>query len=258
VNEVARNADGFKKSVFFNKDKNSNGGKLKAGPVWDFDWAWKNLYGCSIYENLDGSGWAHLNNDCPADNYGTGYYVRLLQDTTFQNELRCDYEYYRTNVLDTAIIFANIEFNRTLLQNAQARHFQRWPILGVSGPAPEIGPMPSTYNAELDTLKAWIAQRITWLDQNIPGHCLTSNIEEAYQTSGLSVYPNPATNAFYIQVGAKRLGSPYSVYDVAGNCLERGVVLSETLNFNSMNWASGMYFIRIGDQVVKASIVREN
>ncbi len=258
VNEVARNADGFKKSVFFNKDKNSKGRKLKAGPVWDFDWAWKNLYGCSIYENLDGSGWAHLNNDCPADNYGTGYYVRLLQDTTFQNELRCDYEYYRTNVLDTAIIFANIEFNRTLLQNAQARHFQRWPILGVSGPAPEIGPMPATYNAELDTLKAWIAQRIAWLDENIPGHCLTANIEEEFQTSRLSVYPNPATNSFHIQVGGKHLGSPYSVFDIAGNCLERGVVLSETLNFNSMNWASGMYFIRIGDQVVKASIVREN
>jgi hypothetical protein len=237
---------------------NSNGGKLKAGPVWDFDWAWKNLYGCSIYENLDGSGWAHLNNDCPADNYGTGYYVRLLQDTTFQNELRCDYEYYRTNVLDTAIIFANIEFNRTLLQNAQARHFQRWPLLGVSGPAPEIGAMPATYNAELDTLKAWISQRIAWLDENIPGHCLTSTITEELQFSNVKAYPNPASNSFKIQVSPNTMGETYGIYDVTGNCMDRGVVLNETMHFNSTTWPSGMYFVRIGSQVAKVSIVREN
>lgn len=258
VNEVSRNADGFKKSVFFHKDKNSNGGKLKAGPVWDFDWAWKNLYGCSIYENLDGSGWAHLNNDCPADNYGTGYYVRLLQDTTFQNELRCDYEYYRTNVLDTAIIFANIEFNRTLLQNAQARHFQRWPLLGVSGPAPEIGAMPATYNAELDTLKAWISQRIAWLDENIPGHCLTSTITDQLQFSNVKAYPNPASNSFKIQVSSNAMGETYGIYDITGNCMDRGVVLNETIHFNSTTWPSGMYFIRIGSHVAKVSIVREN
>ena len=243
---------------FFNKDKNSKGGKLKAGPVWDFDWAWKNLYGCSIYENLDGSGWAHLNNDCPVDNYGTGYYVRLLQDTTFQNELRCDYEYYRTNVLDTSVIFANIEFNRTLLQNAQQRHFQRWQILGVSGPAPEIGNMPATFNAELDTLKAWIGQRIQWLDENIPGHCLTSSVEESDEFSSFRVYPNPATSSFRIQVSPKRMGSAYGIYDMTGKCLDRGVVLNETMNFNSTLWPSGMYFVRIGDQVEKVSVVGEN
>ncbi len=258
VNEVSRNADGFKKSVFFNKDKNSNEGKLKAGPVWDFDWAWKNLYGCSLYENLDGSGWAHLNNDCGTDNYGTGYYVRLLQDTTFQNELRCDYEYYRTNVLDTAIIFASIEFSRSLLQNAQARHFQRWPILGVSGAAPEIGAMPATFNAELDTLKGWITQRIAWLDENIPGQCLTSNIQEELKLSTLSVYPNPASTSFKIQVSPNSMGSSYGIYDMTGKSLERGVVLNETMSFNSTHWPSGMYFVRIGDQVAKVSIVGEN
>ncbi len=40
VSEVSRNNDGFKKSRYFHKDKN---GKIVAGPVWDFDWAWKNI-----------------------------------------------------------------------------------------------------------------------------------------------------------------------------------------------------------------------
>lgn len=255
VNEVSRNADGFKKSVFFNKDKNSNGGKLKAGPVWDFDWAWKNLYGCSLYENTDGSGWAHLNNDCPTDNYGTGWYVRMLQDTTFQNELRCDYEYYRTNVLDTAVIFANIEFNRQLLQNAQTRHFQRWQILGTSGPAPEIGSMPASFNAELDTLKAWIAQRISWLDENIPGHCLTNAVNEESSVFSFQVYPNPASTAFRIILNPNNLGEVFKVYDLTGKTIQSGLIMNETISVNTSEWPSGMYFVQVGSQVKKISVI---
>ena len=168
VNEVARSNDGFKKSVFFHKDKNSNGGKLKAGPVWDFDWAWKNLYGCSLFEATDGSGWAHLINDCPTDNYSAGWYVRLLQDPAFADELRCAYAAYRTTVLDTVTMFAYIDSIADRVQYAQARHFQKWPILGISGPAPEVGAIANTYSAELDTLKAWITRRLAWLDINLP------------------------------------------------------------------------------------------
>ena len=120
VNEVSRNADGFKKSVFFHKDKNSNGGKLKAGPVWDFDWAWKNIDICEIYQNTDGSGWAHLNNDCFTDNYSTGWYVRLLQDESFRNELRCSYEEYRMDILNTDSLFNYIDNMGALVQNAQS------------------------------------------------------------------------------------------------------------------------------------------
>jgi hypothetical protein len=50
INEVSRNNDGFKKSRYFHKDKASNGGKFKAGPPWDFDWAWKDLYACDAFD----------------------------------------------------------------------------------------------------------------------------------------------------------------------------------------------------------------
>jgi hypothetical protein len=192
VNELSRNNDGFKKSVFFHKDKYSNGGKLKAGPVWDFDWAWKNLNSCFIFQNTDGSGWAHHINDCPTDNYSCGWYIRLLQDSTFANELRCRYENHRLSMLDTASIFAYIDSIQYLVQNAQERHFQKWPILGLSGPAPEVGPIAVSYNAELDTLKNWIALRLQWLDENIPGLCIYTGIENQPVSSiDLKVYPNP-------------------------------------------------------------------
>lgn len=191
VNELSRNNDGFKKSVFFHKDKDSNGGKLKAGPVWDFDWAWKNLWGCEQFENIDGSGWAHLINDCPTDNYSTGWYVRLLQDGSFANELRCTWEQQRQGPLSLPAIHAWIDSVGALVANAQARHFAKWPILGVSGPAPEVLPCATTYAAELDTLKQWIATRIDWLDANMPGTCTTTSINGPQAATVLSCTPNP-------------------------------------------------------------------
>lgn len=200
VNEVARNADGFKKSVFFHKDKYSNGGKLKAGPVWDFDWAWKSMEGvCTYFQGYNGAGWAHLVNDCFTDNYSTGWYVRLLQDSTFANELRCTYENYRQTMLDTANLFAYIDSVRSLVQNAQSRHFTKWPIIGRSGPAPDFGPLATTYTGEIDSLKSWINTRIQWLDANIPGLCIPVGIDESASTATLNCYPNPANDYLIVE-----------------------------------------------------------
>lgn len=242
VNELSRNNDGFKKSVFFHKDKNSNGGKLKAGPVWDLDWAWKDLYGCDIFDNTDGSGWTHLVNDCPTDNYSTGWYVRLLQDSTFSDELRCAYDDYRTNILSTPSLFAYIDSVGTLVQNAQARHFQRWPILGVSGPAPEVGSIAITYAAELDTLKAWIAERLTWLDANIPGSCLHVGVREPVPNGPLTFFPNPGNGLFHFQ-GALPGTESYTIsfYDVTGRELDRIQLSSGAQRFDYELPGAGAY-----------------
>lgn len=201
VNELSRNNDGFKKSVFFNKDKNSKGGKLKAGPVWDFDWAWKTMGTCSLFDQFDGSGWAHRINDCPTDNYSCGYYIRLMQDSNYNNELRCAYEDYRATILDTNVIFSYIDSIENLVQKAQARHFQRWSLLGVSGPAPEVGAIATTYAAELDTLKHWIKVRLQWLDANIPGTCIkvNTNVAQQSQPAAIRYYPNPSNGTIYFE-----------------------------------------------------------
>jgi hypothetical protein len=248
VNELSRNNDGFKKSVYFYKDKNSNGGKLKAGPVWDFDWAWKNLYGCSIFENTDGSGWAHHINDCPTDNYSCGWYIRLFQDSTFTDELRCAYDNYRLTILDTASIFAYIDSVRTQVQNAQARHFQKWPILGISGPAPEVGTIATTYNGELDTLKAWINRRLQWLDDSIPGFCPNVSIGERQTPSqgSLRYYPNPGNGDFHFE-GFINSAIPLqmTVYDLSGKMIDRVVLQAGNINFNYQVNRKGVYYFTI-------------
>lgn len=225
VNEVARNADGFKKSVFYNKDKYSKkGGKLKAGPVWDFDWAWKNLgTGCFHYEGYSGAGWAHRNNDCPTDNYATGWYVRLFQDSTFSQEMRCTYEQYRLTMLDTISLFAYIDSMGLLLKNAQARHFKKWPILGISGPAPDFGTVATTYYGELDSLKSWISTRLQWLDKNIPGLCQISAINETGLPNTISIFPNPANDYMVVEYSIPSARNiSYQILDFLGKEVSSG------------------------------------
>lgn len=250
VNELSRSNDGFKKSVFFNKDKFSKGGKLKAGPVWDFDWSWKNLYGCSIFENLDGSGWAHHINDCPTDNYSTGWYIRLLQDSSFNNELRCTYENYRQTIFDTTYIFAYIDSVRNLVQNAQARHYQRWPILGISGPAPEIGAIAETYNAEMDTLKAWISLRLQWLDVNIPGLCVPLSVyQNPSALNTLQYFPNPGSGNIQFK-GYLKSNSPLRmvIYNVEGKVIDQLTINAGQVNFNYQLNRKGIFYFNILDQ----------
>jgi hypothetical protein len=250
INELSRNNDGFKKSVYYHKDKFSNGGKLKAGPVWDFDWAWKTLATCSLFENNDGSGWAHLINDCPTDNYSTGWYIRLMQDTAYNNELRCLYDGYRATVLSNASINAYIDSVEALVQNAQERHFQKWPILGMSGQAPEVNAIATTYPAELDTLKAWIATRLIWLDANIPGTCwppIVDGISEAMNDAALKCYPNPSNGT--VQLSGAALGhgpTLIEVYDAAGRIINtQRTTHAGTIILNLPN--PGVFNLRVTD-----------
>lgn len=221
VNELARNNDGFKKSVFYHKDKNSNGGKLKAGPVWDFDWAWKEILECNIIHGPNGSGWAHRINDCPTDNNSTGWYIRLFQDSAFTTELRCTYEAHRMDALSEASINAYIDSVGALVQNAQARHFQKWPILGMAGPAPESGPFGATYAEDLVRLKQWITTRLAWLDNNIPGICSGVGVADARPMDDLRVYAEAGTGLVSF-VGQWQVGNHLLlIHDMAGREVRR-------------------------------------
>lgn len=203
VNELARNVDGFKKSWYMHKERDGlTPGKLKAGPVWDFDWAWKNIWDCSIFQQTNGSGWSHHINDCNPDVNSNGWYIRLMQDTIFQNKLKCRWTNHRMTMLDTAYMFNYIDSIALYLDSAQQRHYQKWGHLGLNSGAPEIGPIPTTFQGEVDALKNWIRLRITWLDNNIPGNltgCSLIGMEEELKEKGWSIYPNPATHFVHIQ-----------------------------------------------------------
>lgn len=248
LNELARNNDGFKKSVFFHKDRASKGGKMKAGPAWDFDWAWKTMWGCDIFSANDGSGWAHHINDCPTDNYSCGWYIRLFQDSTFLNELKCTYAEYRETIFDTYYIYNYIDSMGEIVQYAQERHFKKWPILGISGPAPEVNAIATTYPAELDTLKAWIGLRISWLDANMPGLCnMSTSVGDLVDNQQwLSYYPNPSDGLVHFEGNLEgNLPGEFALYDVSGRIVTSSRLRSARVSFDYEFAEPGIYFFNL-------------
>ena len=192
VNEFARNVDGFKKSRNFHKDKSSKDSLIYAGPVWDFDWAYKD-HSSSM---LNGAGWRH-DYSGPTDVKPPGWYIKLLQDSTFANELNCRYFNLRNTILDTSNLFHFIDSLENIINDAQERHFTRWPILGVNVGTPEIGIQPTTYSGEIIKFKNWISERLIWLDNNMPGNCPNVGINELKKPYVVT-YPNPSLETLNI------------------------------------------------------------
>jgi len=250
INELSRNNDGFKKSSYFykNKDAATSIAKLKAGPVWDFDWAWKNINECSIFSATDGSGWAHLVNNCNPDNNSTGWYVRLLQDPNFQNELRCRWNELRLTLLSETSLLNYIDSIALILQDAQARHFERWGNLGLNTGAPEVDNDPTTFEGQINKFKNWINLRIAWLDANIPGDTSNCNLSIGENNNAnFILFPNPSKDYFsvYLPENHQNEEVTISIYDMFGRTINKINLVNSNEIINVKGFEKGTYIVQI-------------
>ena len=127
--ELSLNADGYKRSAYFYKEKqraDCTGGKLVAGPVWDYNLA----YGNANFANANNlEAWCFegaSNNPTPA------MWQRLLQDPKFRKAVKERYQELRKGVLSNEAVNAYIDSLALLLANSTNRHFQTYPELLVS------------------------------------------------------------------------------------------------------------------------------
>ncbi len=163
INELSKNIDGYRLSTYMYKDRDDNGGKLIMGPFWDYNLAFGNADYC------DGgitSGW-EVNTGCGDNN--PFWFERLLDDTTYQNKLKCRWQYLRERSFHQDSLFTFIDSMALYLNDAQQRNFQQWPTLGTYvWPNYYVG---NTYQDELNFFKTWIGDRLVWIDNNLGGNC---------------------------------------------------------------------------------------
>jgi hypothetical protein len=264
INEVSRNVDGYRLSSYFNKGKN---GKIFAGPVWDYDLAFRNANYCS---GSDVSGWAYqFNNVCPDDGAGLVpfWWTRFMEDTAFEAALRCRWKEFRQNVLSEMHIDALIDSINDLVSEAAQRHFQQWPVLGqYVWPNPD--PIPGSYAAEISTLKSWIAQRLQWIDQHIPNTGSCSDFDSTSLSGSFEVRldPNPFVSnpvATVLTKSAQRLS--LQVLDAVGRVVYRGQwdlqTGSNSIRIPAGPWPRGVYFFRFlsadGSRVLKKMLKKD-
>jgi subtilisin-like proprotein convertase family protein len=198
LNEISKNVDGYRLSSFLHKEKNSNGGELRMGPVWDFNLAWWNADYCN--GNLS-TGWAYeFGNVCTGGFQVPTWWEIFMSDPWFQEEVKCRWSTLRQGVLSRDSLFHFIDSVALYVDEAKDRHFEKWPILGTYT-WPNPSPIPVDFAGEIVALKQWIDDRTSWMDQNLPGIChLSLPDNESFST--ISLYPNPVEESFTIELFA--------------------------------------------------------
>ena len=248
VNELSKNVDGYRLSTFLNKERDSKGGKIRMGPVWDYDIAWHNADYC---EGDVTSGWAYQF-PCYDDYWQVPFWwSRLLEDPRYINNLACRWQNLRQNTLSNAWFDNYIDSISGQLMEAQARNFTQWPILGVYV-WPNPWPLASTYAAEVSSLKTWMHNRLNWLDANMPGSCKASyGITENVNENAFSIYPNPVIDNLNIVFrSAKKYSIGIMIFNQQGSLLASikpdaasSGEWSETMDISV--YKPGVYLLRI-------------
>ncbi|MHC4463830.1 MAG: CotH kinase family protein, partial [Planctomycetota bacterium] len=155
--ELTKNIDGFRLSTYMFKDR---GGKLNMGPAWDYNLSLGNA------DYLDGwksDGW--YNSLLSNDQYP--WWERLFEDPEFQLRYADRWFGLRRKLFATDWLLQTVDNTALLLDEAQARNFNFdcWDILGTY-----VWPnwfIAQTYQEEIDWMKGWLEQRLTWMDTQI-------------------------------------------------------------------------------------------
>ena len=249
LNEISKNVDGYRLSSFLHKEKNSNGGELRMGPVWDFNLAWWNADYCN--GNLS-TGWAYeFGNVCTGGFQVPTWWGIFMSDPWFQEEVKCRWTSLRQGVLSRDSLFHFIDSVALYIDEAKDRHFEKWPILGTYT-WPNPSPIPADFAGEITALKQWIDDRTAWMDQNLPGICHLSLAENTV-FNNLSLYPNPVEESFTIELFASN-PSELSLKICALNGAENATLSGIPLVYGSnkvhvdladYNLPAGVYFVTL-------------
>jgi len=150
VNELFMSVDApMLTSVYMYKDA---GGKLKMGPVWDFDLS---------------MGLAGFRKGTRTEGLYVGmapWFSRLLEDPAFVQKVEEKWAQIRENNIIEEL-YKGIEEKYEYLKNSQKENFKVWNIIGrYVWPEPRDVKPRKSYDEEVQYLKNWLSQRVQWFD----------------------------------------------------------------------------------------------
>lgn len=243
MNEISKNSDGYKLSSYIHKDKTSNGGLIKAGPIWDFDQSYGKSLVCSChdYEN-----WTYMQGDgCEDFESMPLWWSKLMDDPVFTNHLKCRWETLREGPLHLDSIYNWMDEQRLYIQDAVDRNFTLWDDFLGEAIWAEPEPIPEDYEGEFTYMKWWIQNRMDWLDANMPGDCSADvvGLDEIVTSVQVRVYPNPSQGSVFIDGNFET--AQYRIYDLSGQIVQEGEVFAEHTPIDIHHFASGSYLLEI-------------
>jgi hypothetical protein len=250
VNELSKNVDGYRISTFLHKKRVSEGGKIHAGPLWDFNLGWGNANYCQGGQT---TGWEiNFNSVCQGNgpNMNPFWLNRMLQDPVFANNLKCRWSYLRTNILSDEHLMNYIDSLGTILEEPAQRNYDRWPILGVYvWPNNFIG---NTYQEELTYMKNWILARAAWMDANMFGTCASMSVDSP--NSELKIIPNPTQD--FVTISGMSSDTNLELRDFSGKIIRIIPINHSNTTIDLSDLANGIYFITESISGIYAKIIK--
>ena len=152
--EFASNPDSYQFSTYFHKDR---GGKLRAGPIWDYNLSFGNDLFVFGFDRSFFDVWQF-----DFENRGAKFWRDLYQDETFNCYLaKRWFELIEANQTFNYLTISNlIDSYVALLSESQERELQRWP-------PQEDWPTVADQAQNILEMKDWIQERINWMSTNI-------------------------------------------------------------------------------------------
>ena len=165
INEFSMNLDGGATSFYMYKTPD---GKLKAGPVWDFDWALGSYESRDGVNLVKGDSW-YIKNKRLYDGNELALMAKLCSHSEFWDKVKLQWK----NSLKAAVTsqvnggkLTSIDEYHKKYDATAAMNFKRFNILPSSYTwgSSDTG---STYKANMEFLKAYYKRRIEFLDRNM-------------------------------------------------------------------------------------------
>ena len=156
IHELTYNLDCcFRRSCYLIKEK---GGKLKMGPIWDFDLAFGSFY---RYTSGD---WATIGSN--GGYVGVTWMNYLKKDPAFMAKMKARWKQIRQPLLDTAL--NSLDEMHVLIKPSAEMNFKVWNILGKSvSSQPSSHKKYNTYDKMVQRLRDFIVNRYNWLDKQL-------------------------------------------------------------------------------------------
>jgi len=157
ISELASNADSYQYSTFFHKDRN---GKLRAGPIWDFDLTYGNDLFHWGFDRSHTNVWQFDN----WNNTGSKFWKDLYNNPTFKCYLTKRWKELTATKgqLNYYVIADRMEQLSKLISEATMRENARW------------GTIPNQ-SGEISKMKEWLQARINWINTRLTTFTACSN-----------------------------------------------------------------------------------
>jgi spore coat protein CotH len=158
INELASNADGYQYSTYFHKDR---AGKLRAGPIWDFNLTFGNDLFLWGFDRSHYDVWQFAN----GGNDGPKFWKDLFNNPTYKCYLskRWNELTQPGQPLNYDSLVQYIDQIVASIGEATLREHQKWATV------------PDQV-AEIDNLKLFILNRISWMTSNLGSYSGCSNV----------------------------------------------------------------------------------